>query len=439
MPRTLGVNFAPAGWTMLGRLGLLGFLTLGVVAAAAGCTIKTPEDAPKDDPTPSTGGSGGGSPKPGSSGTGTGASPSEGGSGGEPASPIDERCASCKSGLCLEDGTCVDCLPDADKCPTGKYCSDDYECVRGCKSSGEDCASGVCGTDRNCQRCIKDSECVDGFVCSAGQCAAACTTEQQGTADGCGDGLICCSEHCSLLTTDSRNCGGCGNTCASGQFCGLAASEADATGVSCQDTTLANVCSVSKVIVVLDTNKNENDGDRNSGRAIGAALSGQCPSKPTLEEAEQDSVDALNMTTGRPVSSSSDLLVIVGGPFFQNLQGYLEEQGIAPLYWKLTGENSEYRRADTDEVVASVPIDSDHESHDIFIIQFMRDPESGSLVLNAQGTWLTGSAAAAYHLSTVLLPDLPSQDKSWYAFDWTDKDGDLAPDEDEIQLLGSGG
>jgi hypothetical protein len=105
----------------------------------------------------------------------------------------------------------------------------------------------------------------------------------------------------------------------------------------------------------------------------------------------------------------------------------------------VTDEVVEFRQSETDELVADLPIEGDRESHVIFIIQFMRDPDSGSLILNAQGVWLAGTVAAAYYLNSEVLPDLAAQDKAWYAYEWTDRNGDKAPDADEIELLTSGG
>jgi len=413
------------------KVALLAALTCGAMAVSSACSVETPD---KNDPAPSAeGGYGPSDPPP---------EPEEEAGGGEAgqagASPV-ETCPGCSSGLCLDDGTCVECLPSQDTCGDGQYCGDDNECVRGCKD-GDSCASGVCN-DHNCQKCINDDECTSEFVCNDGECSASCTADQEGTGSGCNDGLTCCDSRCADLATDSHNCGACGKACDGGQFCGLTACADDddsSTCVECHDTTLANVCSVAKIIVILDTNKNDTDGNRVPGRAIGKALEEKCPAKPELTEAEQDSVEALNLTTGRPVSNSSELLVVAGGPFYQNLEGYLEETGIAPLYWNVTDEVVEFRRSETDELVADLAIEGDHESHDIFIIQFMRDPDSGSLILNAQGFWLAGTVAAAYHLNSELLPDLGAQDKAWYAYEWTDRDGDKAPDADEIELLTSG-
>jgi len=157
-------------------------------------------------------------------------------------------------------------------------------------------------------------------------------------------------------------------------------------------------------------------------------------------EAEQDSVEALNLTTGRPVSDSSELLVVAGGPIFQSLEGYLEDQQIAPLsYFYDTSKGvTQYRKSATKKPVVSLPVEGDHDSHDFFIIQFMRDPASGSLVLNVQGLWLSGTLAGVYQLTHGLLPELKQQNQAWYAYEWTDLDGDKEPDSNEIQLVDSG-
>jgi hypothetical protein len=192
------------------------------------------------------------------------------------------------------------------------------------------------------------------------------------------------------------------------------------------------------VIVILDTSKNDADGNRVTGRAIGSALETQCGSRPSLTEAEQDSVEALNFTTGQPVSDGGELLVVAGGPYFQVVEGYLESQKIAPLYWKVLPDATEYRKTSNDETVLTLPLAGDHDSRDLFIIQFMRDPKSGSLILNAQGLWLSGTVAAAYQVEHVILPNLAAATQAWYAYRWEDKDGDKAPDLDEIEELSSG-
>jgi hypothetical protein len=336
-------------------------------------------------------------------------------------------------------------LASNDQCPQGQYCTDANECAPGCKADGSSCASGVCNQDHNCENCLTDDECIAPLVCGAGTCSAACTEAQEGTSSGCeDDGLICCALHCTDLATDSQHCGGCGIACEASQFCGntpcSGGGEGGAGGAgsgpcaACHDTTLSNVCAVSQIIVILD----DAEGNRTAGKAIGAALAEHCESAPVLTEAEQDSAELVNFQTGRPVSGGGELLVVAGGPFFQVVQGYLEEAGAAPLYWYVGDDFSAYRKTADDATVVSLPLETDHDSHDYFIIQFMRDPASGSLVLNAQGLWLSGTNAAVYLLENAVLTDLAAYDEAWYAYEWTDADGDMAADLGEIDLIDSG-
>lgn len=443
---------------MLRLIRSLGVPSLGWLLVSGACTVKTPDDG-----TPS-GGSAGAAPssKGGSGGTAghsgsskggkgnTGGSQAVGGAAGDGAeggSGGAAECPGCSSGFCLEDGTCVDCLATSDQCPDGQYCTDANACAPGCKADGASCVSGVCAADHNCQSCINDSECVAPLVCSHGACSEPCTLAQEGQTASCAEDLVCCSLHCTHVNTDSAHCGACGNTCGAGQFCGLTdCSNAGAGGagadpascVTCHDTTLTNVCAIANIVVLLDTSKNAADGNRVVGRSIGAALATQCATQPVVTEAEQDSVDALNFKTGRPVSGGGELLVVAGGPFYQVLEGYLEDERISPLYWHVEGEQTEFRRSADDEVVVALPIAGDHDASDYFIIQFMRDAASGSLVLNAQGMWLSGTIAAAYQLTHGLLPDLSTVNQAWYAYEWVDANGDLAPSLDEIQLQASG-
>jgi hypothetical protein len=454
---------------MRSKASALGAATIFGLAAVVACgddPAKPQADGEGGEPT-----TGGGS-KSGSAATGGGAGKKSGaggtagrggsaGSGGGPqmlagAGPSagaggEAPCPGCESGFCLEDGTCVECLPSNDHCPDGEYCAASNECMPGCKADGGGCVSGVCDDSHNCQKCQSDDECNEDTVCGSLVCAAACSEANEGTQVGCTGDLTCCSVHCIDMTTDSKNCGGCGVACGAGQFCGQRecanGGEGGAGGVGgagaqdscaiCYDTELANVCTTPKVIVILDTSKNPADGDRAPGEAIGAALADGCTPTPALSGEDQSSADALNFVTGRPVSGGGELLVIAGGPFFQSVEGYLEQKRISPLYYFFDGTDSGYKQSADDAVVIKRPNDGEHDTHDIFIIQFMRDPASGSLILNAQGTWLAGTVAAGYYFTQAIMPNLASYDRAWYAYEWIDDDGDNAPDLNEVELLAS--
>jgi hypothetical protein len=346
-----------------------------------------------------------------------GASGAGGEAGGNP-------CAACTSGLCSASGACVDCLPSNDQCPDGQYCTSADTCAPGCKT-GASCASGVCDANHDCQSCLSDQECSAPRVCGDNQCAPACGVDQEGSGAGCGTGLTCCSLHCVDASTDSEHCGACGTACAKGQFCGVA---------GCQDSTLAGVCSVAKVTVVLDGQL----GNETPARAIAAALAAQCIPAPVVREVSQSEADAVNTSTGRPVAGGDELLVSAGGYYYAHLINYVTSGPVAPVYSIQNGDNLEFRLRATNALIVSNPAGGSHDATDAFVIQFMRDPSSGSLILNAQGFWQSGTSAAAYYFANAMLPTLSTRTEAWYAYQWTDANGDLAPELDEITLIAAG-
>ena len=342
--------------------------------------------------------------------------------GGQAGAP--EQCPGCPGGICLPSGACVACLPSHDECPDGQYCGADNVCAPGCKT-GSNCASGVCGEDHDCQSCLSDSECGAPHVCGNNQCAAPCTSAQEGTANGCGAGLTCCGEHCVDAATDSAHCGACGTVCAAGQFCGTS---------GCRDSTLSGLCSFKKIALVLDGQS----GNETPGRAIAEALHTQCVPAPALREVSQLVADVVNADSGRPVSGGDELLIAPGGYFYAHLTDYLSKQAVLPVYSVLNGENLEYRKSATDAVLVSSPRSAPNDNHDFFVIQFARDPSSGSLILNAQGFWQSGTVAAAFYIAQGLLPAVTTFDKAWYLFEWQDANANLAPELSEIVLRDSG-
>jgi hypothetical protein len=88
-------------------------------------------------------------------------------------------------------------------------------------------------------------------------------------------------------------------------------------------------------------------------------------------------------------------------------------------------------------LLASEP-DTANPDHDLFVVQFARDPASGSLVLNLQGFSANGTGAAVLYFQDVILPSLSTFTSAYYVGEWTDADGDHAPDVGEITLVTSG-
>ena len=118
-------------------------------------------------------------------------------------------------------GRCGACLPSADTCGLGLYCSETkLECLNGCKSdldcvsdpqdAGSQDAGGLkCNTSTHqCEGCAGDADCPLGSLCANSQCVPGCTPQH-----GCKPGSTCCTDTCLQTDTDVLNCGTCGNAC----------------------------------------------------------------------------------------------------------------------------------------------------------------------------------------------------------------------------------
>jgi len=322
-------------------------------------------------------------------------------------------------------GSTVQCEPNNDQCPAGKYCSAANTCIDGCKNA-DSCASGVCDADHDCQNCISDQECSEPNVCGATRCAPACDATQEGTNQGCGTGLTCCSLHCVSTVNDQQHCGACGTACAATQFCGQS---------GCISTQLSSLCQVGKLVVILDGQS----GDDPKSRELAQSVVAHCPSGQTVREVSQTVADALNPIDGHPVAGSAELLLIAGSSYFQKGADYMVLNKLAPLVNLGSQDSFEIRDSSTNALIASELISETTDGNDLFAVQFMRDPSSGSLILNAYGFTVGGTAAAAYYFEQSIMSDLSGATKAWYVGKFTDTNANSLPDMNELTIIASGG
>jgi len=120
--------------------------------------------------------------------------------------------------------------------------------------------------------------------------------------------------------------------------------------------------------------------------------------------------------------------------------GYLVANKVAPLTNLGTFATYEIHDSISNALIASEQIADVSDSHDLFAVQFMREPSSNSLILNAYGFTVGGTAAATLYFTDVLAPNLAAAaDKAWFVGEWTDKDADKLPDADELTVIASGG
>jgi len=112
---------------------------------------------------------------------------------------------------------------------------------------------------------------------------------------------------------------------------------------------------------------------------------------------------------------------------------YLNSNRIAPIY--ATG--TDFRRSQNQSLVvvaSNLTVD-----HDFLVIQTVRDPTTGTLLLEAYGFDQAGTTAAAWYFANVMMPSLSSTTQAWYVYEWSDAGGDHLPNNaSEFVLVQSG-
>jgi hypothetical protein len=233
---------------------------------------------------------------------------------------------------------------------------------------------------------------------------------------------------------DIAHCGSCASACLPTQFCGT---------IGCAAVSFANICANRATTAVFDGYSEDDASNLVLQNAFAA-----CPAPPTTATIMPGMSGPLNGSTGRPVVGGNNLLTAAGGFAVHKLVGYLESTGASPI--RLTYDNVgwQYRDrgpssdagADGGEgtIVASIAYADQSSSHDLLLIELVRDPSSGTLILAVFGTKPESTRAAALFFANVILPNRSSYQQSWYIYDWTGT-SDAGPSSTDTFLLRASG
>lgn len=130
--------------------------------------------------------------------------------------------AACKPGAVCVQGSCVcsgatpkDCGAACRVCCSDADCGDGDGCTGDtCAADGSSCGHAGCGAGTfccsqiACNECCSDVDCGGNLVCSGGVCSSLCA-----------NGLTLCAGQCVDVSTDPKNCDGCGIACGSDGTC----------------------------------------------------------------------------------------------------------------------------------------------------------------------------------------------------------------------------
>jgi hypothetical protein len=224
----------------------------------------------------------------------------------------------------------------------------------------------------------------------------------------------CCGGFCIDTARDPRNCGQCGVVCTPHQFC---------TGVQCDDAVLANVCGNPSATVVLDPYPPDNEG----GAAIGAGLAANCTPPTTVVQVNADAGNALDPTTGRPITGVGNTSVTGGGAYGQPGISYLDTAGLSPLYLYVNGNEYDIVQRSTGNDIVPSTFTAITAQHDYFFVEMVVEPQSGTLSLAGVGMLSQGTLAAGYYIGSVIIPNRASYPNAWYVYQWDDTNQDSIP------------
>jgi hypothetical protein len=240
----------------------------------------------------------------------------------------------------------------------------------------------------------------------------------------CAAPATCCNGICVDTSKDPRNCGACGQSCSTSQFC---------TGTGCTETIVANLCGNPNATVIKD----QYDVDNTAAAAMATALMMSC-TPPTMVATRDQGEPGVLTPSGRPLAGSGTTYLIGGGQFGQHAVDYLDKTDMTPVFLMGDNLNIQLLNRGTAQVVLSTPRTAINEGHDFFYIQMFVEPLSGTLCVSAVGMFAPGTVAGGFWLSTEIIPKRAMYTDTWYAYEWIDS-GDKIPNaQDTFRLVAHG-
>jgi hypothetical protein len=194
-----------------------------------------------------------------------------------------------------------------------------------------------------------------------------------------------------------------------------------------------DICLFMRAIVVEDTMA----VDTEASQQVLASLQIACGVTFTIRHVSQADAGIL-AADGRPLWDPSELGMLAGGPQIHDAVRYLD-MNATQIFVQESDPNAVWAERATNNVVISLPLAAFTPTHDVGIMQIVREPIGGTVSLNVYGHATPGTLAAAYYLTTVIAPNLKNDRRRYYVIEWTDQDGDEMPTAaDLFELRGSG-
>jgi hypothetical protein len=187
-------------------------------------------------------------------------------------------------------------------------------------------------------------------------------------------------------------------------------------GSGCLPIAIKNVCDPTHTTLIKDGYPL----DDASNAVIQAGLLAGCAPAPVANSVEKGAPGTIDPTTGQPLAGVDTLLTCAGGAYVQKTVEYLDLFGVTPIHLIAASDSWQYAlRTPGATVVGEMPYTSFGPTHDIILIEIVRDLTNGTPVLIAFGQEAESTRAAAWYVANEMIPKRASYDKRWYVYEWT--------------------
>jgi hypothetical protein len=173
-----------------------------------------------------------------------------------------------------------------------------------------------------------------------------------------------------------------------------------------------------------------------------------CANSQTLVTVTQAESGVMNPVTGQPVGGSGNLVVMLGGTYYQHMIRYLEDSALTRAYNKYDTNARFFVRGLGGAADSMIVEDSANElsepnaSRGYFLIESVVDPASHTWALEIYGLGAQGTRAGAWFFSNQVIKNLSTFPKQYYIYKWVDAGSDGGPPlpstDDTFTELGSG-
>jgi hypothetical protein len=190
-----------------------------------------------------------------------------------------------------------------------------------------------------------------------------------------------------------------------------------------------DLCAFSRAVLVEDSAVE----DTQVSQQVLSALQTACGAAMATRQVSQTTPGIL-ATDGRPLWDPAELGMLTGGPWIHDAVRYLDSN-VANVYVQASTDDYVWGERTTSAIVFSMPRSESSTTHDIGIMQVIREPIGGTISLSVYGHQFQGTQAAAHYFINAIAPNLKSDRRRYYVVEWTDQDGDETPTSGDLFVL----